>query len=41
MITLETAKSYFSDLKKSAPLNLMIPVVVSLLGLVIFIKKRI
>jgi len=41
MITLETTKNYFSDLRKSAPFNLMIPVVVSLIGLAIFIKKRI
>jgi len=41
MITLETTKNYFSGLRKSAPFNFMIPVIVSLIGLAIFLKRRI
>lgn len=40
-MSLQKTKNYFSDLRNVTPRNLMIPVVISLIGLAIFIKKRV
>jgi len=41
MITLESTKNYFSVLKKSSPMNFMIPVIIGIISLTIFLKQKI
>jgi hypothetical protein len=40
MITLEKTKLFFMGLRRSSPYNLMVPVVISLISAIIFLKNR-
>lgn len=41
MMSLQKTKNYLSYLRTVSPRNLMIPVVISLIGAAIFIKKKV
>jgi hypothetical protein len=41
MISLEIAKQYLLNMRKSAPFNVTIPIIAGILSAAIFLKKRI